>query len=406
MLHLDSCTGLKTFEISCPYCSAPLTAGSRLKWEGMLTWSECRCASCRKEFDYALPVAHAARFPVYRSPGQKVESAAELQWLVQAWNNSEASPLSLEYQGQASSKILRVFNCLDPCYGHALLRLLQVFPWLQHPEYDVLVLAPARLQWFIPESVKQRLLVHGPMKALAGEIQGLSGWMDAHLASHPHWQWDTLPLNFDYERLSLEPFLGAEYQIPKAEAATLVIHWRKDRFWMQSRAGEALAWCYYKYRWSWLQSWLEAQQLRNFKNLVRKVRQQVPGLSVYLVGMGKPKMLHWAIDERAESPDAETEKQWCRRYAQAGLVVGIHGSHMLLPSLLSQGIVELLPDWKINHWGEDVLFLKKDLEKRTRCRMVPTRSSTQRVTAHVLALLKWWPLWYDEKKPGKAHLGA
>jgi len=48
------------------------------------------------------------------------------------------------------------------------------------------------------------------------------------------------------------------------------------------------------------------------------------------------------------------ERSWCEAYARSQLVVGVHGSNMLLPTALAAGCVEILPHDRQGNVVQDI----------------------------------------------------
>ncbi len=63
-----------------------------------------------------------------------------------------------------------------------------------------------------------------------------------------------------------------------------------------------------------------------------------------VVGMGISGGLpSWIQDMRSTAPDEMTERDWCRQYARSHLVIGVHGSNMMLPSAHAAAVLTLMP---------------------------------------------------------------
>ncbi|MET0626704.1 MAG: hypothetical protein ABW250_27475, partial [Pyrinomonadaceae bacterium] len=61
-------------------------------------------------------------------------------------------------------------------------------------------------------------------------------------------------------------------------------------------------------------------------------------------------------DLRRPALDEAAERGWCERYAASHVVVGVHGSNMLLPSAHAGGVVELIGPERWGNFTQDVLF--------------------------------------------------
>ena len=62
------------------------------------------------------------------------------------------------------------------------------------------------------------------------------------------------------------------------------------------------------------------------------------------------------MGQRPAALDDAAERGWCERYAASHVVVGVHGSNMLLPSAHAGGVVELIGPERWGNFTQDVLF--------------------------------------------------
>src|SRR5690606_28596791 len=62
----------------------------------------------------------------------------------------------------------------------------------------------------------------------------------------------------------------------------------------------------------------------------------------------------WASDKRTTKMNAEIERDWCRLYAQSHVVIGVHGSNMLLPTAHAAGCVEVLMEERDRNVVQDL----------------------------------------------------
>lgn len=114
-----------------------------------------------------------------------------------------------------------------------------------------------------------------------------------------------------------------------------------------------------------------------------------PALDFAVAGIGKSGGLPaWISDLRETIPDASTERTWCERYASSHIVIGVHGSSMLLPSAHAGAVVELMPDGRWGNMLQDILFRPNDLREAIfRCRIVPANTSVSDVASIVASML-------------------
>jgi hypothetical protein len=66
-------------------------------------------------------------------------------------------------------------------------------------------------------------------------------------------------------------------------------------------------------------------------------------------------------DLRVKRFTEDAEKMLCEIYSESTLVIGIHGSGMLLPSAHAGMTVSLMPSKRWGNFAEDILFTEKDI---------------------------------------------
>jgi hypothetical protein len=99
-------------------------------------------------------------------------------------------------------------------------------------------------------------------------------------------------------------------------------------------------------------------QAKRINRLATKNKNRLPNSSFYVCGLGsRGKFLSDITDRRAARLNEQLELDWCQLYAQSHVVIGIHGSNMLIPSALSAAWVEILPDDRVGNISQD-LFCK------------------------------------------------
>ena len=74
----------------------------------------------------------------------------------------------------------------------------------------------------------------------------------------------------------------------------------------------------------------------------------------------KTKFPTWIEDCRVKNFDAETEQKTCQIYADSRLVIGVHGSNMLLPSAHAGMTIDILPEDRLGNFAQDILYQETD----------------------------------------------
>ena len=126
-----------------------------------------------------------------------------------------------------------------------------------------------------------------------------------------------------------------------------------------------------------------------FRRTASKIRRGVPDCRFIVTGVGQRiNYSMFAEDARSGRPEETTERMWCMLYAQTHVVIGVHGSGMLIPTALSAGFLEILPRHKIDHLTEDVVLNYKNRYSHFLGRYVDEFSKPSLIARHVVSMVK------------------
>ncbi|MGB3905827.1 MAG: hypothetical protein WBB22_12990, partial [Anaerolineae bacterium] len=136
-----------------------------------------------------------------------------------------------------------------------------------------------------------------------------------------------------------------------------------------------------------------ARQKERVLALAQGLRGSFPRLDFAVAGFGdRGGLPDWITDLRVTEIDERTERAWCERYAQSHVVIGVHGSNMLLPSAHAGAVVELVPTDRRRNFLQDILITPDDTrEALYRYRFLPLRTSPAEVSKVVASLLDHLP---------------
>ena len=138
-------------------------------------------------------------------------------------------------------------------------------------------------------------------------------------------------------------------------------------------------------------------QRRLVVDLAEALRSEWPALDFAIAGLSEAEndsgLPTWIKDLRCSAMDDERERSCCERYAASHVVIGVHGSNMLLPSAHSGSVVELIGPGRWGNFLQDILISTPDDCRDTlfRYRFLPDASTPQTVMQLVTALLKGQP---------------
>lgn len=387
MIHLHSCPDSNH---RCPHCG---TALSPIDWyiPGMRMLAELNCPDCDRQYYGDLPAGGGLYYPMLldRRTGQVFDAHGVpwfADWLEKSYANRTDTVVSLTVESFAPLHNPVLLNCLDTLYGHCLLKLLNAQVYLdRHADHDLIVLTPSSLRWMVPNGVAAIWSVDWPLHDgtqwndhLADQIhERISALGECQLSvalSHPH------PADFDIERFTgVRPFPIDGWSRTMDKPIVTFI-WRDDRAWNPHRLSQAQA----------------------VTQLADALRTAWTAIRFCVVGLGTPAGLpDWIDDLRQPDLDQPTERRWCRQYAASHLVVGVHGSNMLLPSAHAGVVLDLMPP---DRWGnamQDILTPARDpREAVLRCRLLPSTISPQELAQIADQTLRHFPdqahqLWGD-----------
>ena len=85
---------------------------------------------------------------------------------------------------------------------------------------------------------------------------------------------------------------------------------------------------------------------------------------------------------------------WCQLYARSHIVIGVHGSGMLLPTSLAAGFIAIMPRHKIQHFAEDIAMVKPSRFMVFLGRHVDQYASPTLVSRHAIRMIRDFPYVY------------
>ncbi|MBI2891402.1 MAG: hypothetical protein HYY13_11540 [Nitrospirae bacterium] len=330
--------------------------------------AELKCSSCSRDYYGDLPVGHGLYYPLLleRATG-RVHNPTGVgffaSWLQESYAHrvGEAFALAVEQRRDIHRPVL--LNALDPVYGHALTKLICAHHHLDlDPGLDLIVLVPRFLRWLVPANAAALWSVDLPADRLwewsdgtAAEIRRrLEAWPEVELAATTP---GILGRPIDPKRLTgLDPFPLDQWAQRLRERPTVTFWWREDRLWRGRRRWIHALWDR-SLRRPHPSPGSKAWQTRRVRALAEALRVRFPRLDFGVVGFGQPRGLPaWVVDLRAEGAGEAAQAAWIERTARSHVVVGVLGSHMLLPSALAGSVVDLVPPAFLANQGDDLII--------------------------------------------------
>lgn len=367
---------------SCPVCECSLNVDT---WHmpGMRPLVMLTCDGCGREFVGDLPSGNGLHTPTLLDRDSKEVFQPEQEsywfgkWLRQSYTNRTDASVDVTAKGMDNVDNPAVLNCLDALYGHALLKLLNAQRFVESASTDIVVIAQPKFEWLIPEEVTAVITVDLPLsrgyewnEALAAKFRTLfAEYERVELCCadpHPH------PSTFDIRRYSgIQPH---DIESKWSNPAKVTFVWRDDRCWsplppwaiIEDYLDERLPLNiksndYLSLIGSHLDAIARQIQRRKLLAFESSLREQVSTLDFAVAGIAESGGLPDRItDLRIESPSDADERHLCERYAKSSVVVGIHGSNMILPSAHAGAAVELVPDRRWGNVLQDLVVRQPD----------------------------------------------
>lgn len=348
------------FQGRCPRCPAALSP-QRILWQGIHVCVVARCAGCGAEITEDLRVGQAIFTPyqVDLEEGVLTGDPAARRWFGEPLIESLQNPDHEQEVGLAVEKIRHadevvILNCIDHLYGHALLKLLNAESILrERPDLGLVVIVPRCLRWMVPDGAAEVWTVDIPLGKAQRYYSRLHDLVEKECGrfgkiwlspAHSH------PAAFDITR-----FTGVPRHDFSAESFRITFIWREDRPWLESRAALRVA------RRTGLMEGLIFGQNRKVQRLFDALRHRFPRARFTVAGMGtRTRFPDWIEDHRVDRFDDETERRLCRLYAESRLVIGVHGSNMLLPSAHGGMTIDLMPSDRWPNVAQDILYQEAD----------------------------------------------
>lgn len=350
----------------CPECRSEDTIVHDIRFESINILADCTCPRCGFEFYQALPVGHTVNHPLsIGKQNGKIHSRDESpHWVInavlQSHENNRLDVVKIERTIFKKYDKVIILNALDSLYGHVLLKIYNAFHHLDHQkDLGLILIIPKLVKWLVPQGCAEIWVVDLPLadldygydsirKYIGHELERFEQVYLSKAYSHPDVS------KVDFARLTgVSPFDLENFSRQKA-TVTFVL--REDRWWFN---GTMDYWFYRACRKLRVLSFgaklLTLRQNRLIKKTMALIRKDLHVVDFFVIGLGRTgEFGKEATDHRQTTVNAVIESSWCRTYSKSHVVVGIHGSNMLLPTAMAAGCVEILPEDRYGNMIQDL----------------------------------------------------
>jgi hypothetical protein len=366
-------------KIECPNCCASLVP-REIIWQGVHVCAAGTCSECTHYIIADLPIAHAIRNGCRFDTTDKklyIQKESSRKWFGAPLQKSLQNPDSktfpeLKVTKLSSHRQVIILNCIDYLYGHAILKLFNAEYHLRsNQNYGLILLIPSFLRWLVPEGVAEIWTVDIPLQKAQNYYPSLNVSISAELV---RFESVFLSRAVTHPRVKdISFYTGVNKCLYDDHNFRVTFIWREDRTWSQDFSAKL-----------WLgQGWSKIPELflQNLKvrMLFTVMKKVLPHVHFTVVGLGTFSTFpSWIEDRRVVNYDEHCERAACKIYSESKLVIGVHGSGMLLPSAHAGLTLDLMP---LTRWGnisQDILYQEEDpLMASYRYRYLPSNVSVQ-----------------------------
>jgi len=351
---------------TCPECRAGQPRIHEFRIQSINVVADCTCVHCGFDFYQTLPVGHTTDYSlrIGKKNGKLYKPDENRTWLstsfLKAHQEKQKRDVAIEKIVYKKCDHVVVLNTLDTLYGHVLLKLYNAIYHLDNQTDKGLVLIiPKIFLWLIPEGCAEVWVVDLKLSELVYGYEAIENFVSKELERFGEVYLSKAYSHPDFSQANIARFTGVSpFDLKKFSSLkpTFTFVLREDRWWFQASADY---WFYRVCRKLKILN-LGSRILSERQNaLVRKtighIKKEIPDSNIYVVGLGKTGSFEgYAVDERQWNVNPSVERVWCSIYAQSHVVIGVHGSNMLLPTAHAAGCVEVLPEDRYGNMVQDL----------------------------------------------------
>lgn len=374
----------------CPVCKVATKQGKVL-WQGIHTCVTSICPECNRKLVHDLEVGQATMTPYVVCPDKNEifgEEGPAKKWfaepLLKSLKKPDRSKVRLTPIINKKKKKVIVLNCLDYLYGHTLLKLLNAERYLKNNKIGLVVIIPSFLKWLVAKEVDEVWTVDIPLAKMQAYYPLLEMQIEEQLARFNEVQlseaWSH-PLDF-----SIETFTNQTIHNWDDKHFRITFIWREDRPWNNQLYASVAA-----RKLGLLQPFIFHQRLKVIE-LMNQLKNKIPKATFTVAGLGTSGSFpNFVDDQRVARFTPEIEQKLVQVYAESRVVVGVHGSNLLLPSAHAGSSISLIPDDRLGNIAEDLLYQQAITNNDPRLysfyyRYLPIGSSISTVAKQIISM--------------------
>lgn len=389
-------------DFACPVCGTPRPEARRNLFIGIQVLADYRCAKCGSEYLRDLPVGFQTDLQLaFEERTKRVLHPNAEPWITYP---EYATPTTFDFPIErkvfGEHKKVIVLNLLDHLYGHVLLKLYNAQHYLDHYKgYGLVLLIPKMFEWLVPKGVAEAWVVDQKLSQARAWHPCIDRFVQQQLPRYEEVQLARAWGHPDFADIDFERFTGiAPFKLTEFTARPPHITFvaRTDRLWFATPFGK---FCYRALGGLGLKKslgqWFVQRQSTLIRKSMRRIRAEVPEVSFTVVGLAPSGGFDGlAEDLRTTRMDKEVELAWCRAYAKSHIVIGVHGSNMLLPTAHAAGLIEILPHDRFGNLAQDVSIRYRNRMQLFLYRFVDEFAPPSMVARNAVSMLRHFTLYY------------
>jgi hypothetical protein len=372
-------------------------------FQGIHTLVKSKCNNCNVHFFQTLPVGHDLLFPMrFNEHDKKLVTNDGAKWLSQpllkALFEGATVKVKINREIQTQKREAIILNCLDNCFGHVFAKLWNASVLQKtYPDQSIIVFIPSSMRWLVPAGICEIWSFNHSLSDLDKFLTGLDEEVKQNLLPRFENVWMSKAYtHLDLSRVDLKPMLRNDrFDLARFDIipSTITFVLREDRFWHSTALEFFLFKVFVKLRLS--KDIFVRRQNHLINRLAALINKELDNTRFYATGLGKSGRFSSLItDKRKINLTREDEEEWCRIYSTSHVVIGVHGSNMMIPTALAAGFIEVLPRQKLRHIAEDTLINYSSRYTLFLGRHVDHFVTPQLVAGHVVSMIRHFPYLY------------
>jgi len=390
----------------CPACGSQNITIERVIFPGIHVMADAHCNACNAEYMQDLPIGFGVdhAMAINTQNGKLFEADLGLAWihvpLMKGYARPDENDIEVERVVYRTCTNVIVLNTLDFLYGHVLLKLYNAAHYLErYPDIGLIVIVPRMFQWLVPKGVAEAWVVDLRLGHMQGWYSGIDRFVQEQL---PHFASVQLARGYAhpvFANIDVEAFTGvAPFPIEEFTSRPPHITFvaREDRLWFASPLGKFLYRALNKLGLKpSLGRWYVAAQDRLIRRSIHRIRKAIPDVRFTVVGLAEGGGLaDVATDLRTKRMDNSVERAWVEAYASSQVVVGVHGSNMLLPTAHAAACIEILPYDRYGNIVQDISVRRHDRLQLFLYRFVDEFATPAAIARQAVAMFREFDNYY------------